>query len=122
MRKKYVVELTKEERERLLKLIRAGEAPARMLNRARILLKADRGEHAGEEEEPTTLGDREIAEMLETSSATVARVRERFFRQGLEAALERSMPNRVYERSLDGRAEARLLALACSEAPKGRDR
>jgi hypothetical protein len=43
-------------------------------------------------------------------------------RQGLEAALERSLPDRVYERSLDGRAEARLIALACSEAPEGRDR
>ena len=119
MRKKYVVELTKEERERLLKLIRAGEAPARMLNRARILLKADRGERAGDGPAP---GDREIAGMLETSSATVGRVRERFFRQGLDAALERSVPDRVYKRAFDGRAEARLIALACSEAPEGRDR
>jgi hypothetical protein len=120
VRKKYVVELTREERERLLKLIRSGEAPARMLNRARILLKADRGEHSeGEEPEP---GDREIARMLETSSATVGRVRERYWRQGLDAALERSVPDRVYERTFDGRAEARLIALACSEAPEGRER
>ncbi len=119
MRKKYVVELTKEERERLLTLISSGEAPARMLNRARVLLKADVGDHAGE---GPALGDHEIARMLETSSATVQRVRERFFRQGLEAALERSMPDRVYERSFDGRAEARLIALACSGAPEGRDR
>ena len=90
-----------------------------MLNRARILLKTDRGEHSGEG--PTPL-DREIAEMLETSTATVGRVRERFFRQGLNAALERSLPDRVYKRSLDGRAEAHLIALACSEAPEGRDR
>jgi hypothetical protein len=90
-----------------------------MLNRARILLKTDRGEHSGED--PTPL-DREIAEMLETSTATVGRVRERFFGQGLNAALERSLPERVYKRSLDGRAEAHLIALACSEAPEGRDR
>jgi hypothetical protein len=83
------------------------------------LLKTDRGEHSGEG--PTPL-DREIAEMLETSTATVGRVRERFFRQGLNAALERSLPDRVYKRSLDGRAEAHLIALACSEAPEGRDR
>jgi hypothetical protein len=119
VRKKYVVELTNEERDRLLKLIRSGEAPARMLNRARILLKADAGEHAGEGPAP---GDREIARMLETSPATVGRVRERFWRQGPDAALERSMPDRVYERTFDGRAEARLVALACSEAPEGRDR
>lgn len=120
MRKRYVVELATEERERLLKLIRAGEAPARMLNRARILLKADQGEHAGGGGPTPT--DRQIARMLETSSATVGRVRERFFCQGLDAALERSMPDRVYKRTLDGRAEAHLIALACSQAPEGRDR
>lgn len=120
MRKRYVVELATEERERLLKLIRAGEAPARMLNRARVLLKADQGEHAGGGGPTPT--DRQIARMLETSSATVGRVRERFFRQGLDAALERSMPDRVYKRTLDGRAEAHLIALACSQAPEGRDR
>jgi len=119
VKKKYVVELAREERERLLKLIRAGEAPARRLNRARVLLKADVGEHAGG---GPALADREIAGMLETSSATVGRVRERFWRQGLDAALERSMPDRAYEQSLDGRAEARLIALACSGAPEGRAR
>ena len=117
--KKYVVELTEGERRHLYGLIfSAGSAPARMLNRARILLKADVGEHS--EGEP--LIDREIAPMLETSTATVQRVRERFCRQGLDAALERSAPDRIYERSFDGRAEARLIALACSEAPQGRER
>ena len=116
--KKYLVELTQDERQRLHKLISAGSAPARMLNRARILLKADVGEHA--EGEP--LLDREIAPMLETSTATVQRVRERFFRQGLDAALERSAPDRIYRRTFDGRAEARLIALACSQAPEGRER
>jgi transposase len=119
MKKKYLVKLTEGERERLLKLVSAGMAPARMLNRARVLLKADVGEHVGDRPAFT---DRQIAEMLETSEATVGRVRERFCRQGLDAALERSAPDRVYERSLDGRAEARLIALACSEAPEGRDR
>ncbi len=116
--KKYVVELTEVEREQLRKLISAGSASARMLNRARILLKADVGKHS----EEGSLLDRQIAPMLETSTATVQRVRERFYRQGLDAALERSAPDRVYERSFDGRAEARLIALACSEAPEGRER
>ncbi len=117
MRKKYVVKLAKEERERLLKLVSAGIAPARMLTRARILLKADTGGHAGG---GPALSDGQVAEMLETSTATVGRVRERFCRQGLDAALERSMPDRVYKRSLGGRAEARLIALACSAPPEGR--
>src|SRR3712207_9036725 len=99
MRKKYVVELTKEEREYLHKLISAGTAPARNLNRARILLKADVGKHA----EAEALIDRQIAQMLETSTATVQRARERFYEGGLEAALERSKPDRVYKRSLEGR-------------------
>ena len=118
MRKKYVVQLTGEERECLRKLISSGTAPARKLNRARILLKADVGRHA----EGEALIDRQIARMLETSPATVQRVRERFYQGGLEAALERSLPDRVYKRSLDGRAQAHLIALACSEPPKGRDR
>ena len=119
MRKKYLVQLTEEEREHLRKLISSGTAPARKLNRARILLKADVGKHA----EGEALIDREIAQMLETSAATVQRVRERFYEGGLEAALERSMPDRVYkQRSLEGRAEAHLIALACSEPPRGRDR
>ena len=119
MRKKYFVELTEEEREYLHKLISSGTAPARKLNRARILLKADVGKHDAEGE---ALIDKEIARMLETSAATVQRVRERFYEGGLEAALERSLPDRVYKRSLEGRAEARLIALACSEPPRGRNR
>ena len=119
MKKKYVVKLTIDQREHLHRLISAGTAPARMLNRARILLKADVGEHAGGGAQ--ALIDKEIAKMLETSTATVQRVRERFCRQGLDAALERSMPDRVYKRSFDGLAEARLIALACSEPPEGRE-
>jgi transposase len=118
MKKKYVVELTEQEREYLHKLISAGTAPARKLNRARILLKVDVGKHA----EAEALIDRQIAQMLETSTATVQRARERFYEGGLQAALERSKPDRVYKRSLEGRAEARLIALACSEPPRGHDR
>jgi hypothetical protein len=54
MKKKYLVELTEEEREYLHKLISSGTAPARKLNRARILLKA----------EAQALIDKDIARML----------------------------------------------------------
>jgi transposase len=118
MKKKYLVELSEQQREYLHKLISSGSAPARKLNRARILLKADIGKHA----EPQALSDRQIARMIESSIATVQRARERFYEGGLEAALERSKPDRVYKRSLEGRAEAHLIALACSEPPQGRDR
>jgi hypothetical protein len=89
MKKEYVVELSKEEREYLHKLISSGSAPARKLNRARILLKADVvGKHA----EAQPLSDRQIDRMLETSIATVQRARERFYEGGLQTALERSKP------------------------------
>ncbi len=117
MKKKYLVELSEQEREYLHKLISSGSAPARKLNRARILLKADVGNHA----EAKALSDRQIARMLETSIATVQRARERFYEGGLQAALERSKPDRLYKRSLEGRAEAHLIALACSEPPRGRN-
>jgi transposase len=119
MKKKYLVELSEKEREYLHKLISSGSAPARKLNRARILLKTDVvGKHA----EAQALSDRQIAQMLDTSIATVQRARERFYEGGLEAALERSKPDRVYKRALEGRAEAHLIALACSEPPQGRNR
>ena len=70
MKKQYLVELTEQEREYLHKLITYGSAPARKLNRARILLKVDLvGKHA----EAQALSDRQIAGMLETSIATVQR-------------------------------------------------
>ena len=87
-----------------------------MLNRARILLKADVGKHS--EGKPLIDRKSDSPDALETSTATVQSVRERFCRQGLDAALERSAPDRLYERSLDGRAEARLIALACSDPPQ----
>jgi hypothetical protein len=120
--KKYVVELTEDERRHLYGLISAGSAPARMLNRARILLSRPTTS-GGTPKESRSSTERDSAYAGETSTATVQRVRERFCRQGLEAALERSAPDRIYERSFDGRAEARLIALvACSQAPEGRER
>ena len=96
MKKKYLVELSEQQREYLHKLISSGSAPARKLNRARILLKVDVGKHA----EAQALSDRQIARMLETSTATVQRARERFYEGGLQGALERSKPDRLYKRSL----------------------
>jgi hypothetical protein len=75
MKKKYLVELNEQERAYLHKLISAGSAPARKLNRARILLKADVGKHA----EGEVFSDRQIAQMLETSTATVQRERANAF-------------------------------------------
>ena len=98
------------------KLISTGTAPARMLTRARVLLKANQGEGG------PGWSDAAIAGALEVHPTTVARIRRQFVEQGLQAALERKLPDRVYPRVLDGAAEAHLVALACSEPPPGRER
>jgi transposase len=110
-RKKYLVDLTAEEREELEGLLSAGVASTRKLTRARILLKAD---------EDWT--DDAISEALDVGTATVERVRKRFVEWGGIQAIERRKPRRRYERKLDGEAEAYLVALACSAPPEGRER
>lgn len=116
MKKKYAVVLTATERQSLLSLIAAGTAPARKLTHARVLLKADQG--------PDGPGwvDQAIADAVEVSQPTIARIRKQYVREGLEAALNRRPPRRVYERKLDGKQEAHLIALTCSCAPTGRAR
>ena len=113
--KKYKVTLTAEERQQLADLIAAGKAAAQKLAHARILLKADAADGG------PAWPDARIAEAVETSIATVERVRQRFVEQGLEAALSRKQQDRPSRpRKLDGRAEARLIAMACSAPPEGR--
>jgi len=113
--KKYKVTLTAEERQQLQGLITAGKAAAKKLAHARILLKADAAEGS------PGWDDQQIADAVEVSTDTVARVRQRFVELGLDAALIRKKQDRPSrERTLDGRAEARLIALACSAPPAGR--
>jgi transposase len=117
MRKKqYVVTLTEEQRGQLQDLIAAGIAPARKLAHARVLLKAD--ESTGGPGWP----DAAIAEAVEVSQPTVARLRRQFVERGLEAALNRRAPRRAYARKLDGEQEARLIAVACGAPPAGQAR
>ncbi len=117
MRKtKYAVALTEAERAQLRTLVGAGSAPARMLTRARILLKANQGEGGA------GWTDAAIAGALEVHSTTVARVRRAYVEAGVDAALERKRPDRVYPRKIDGAAEAHLVAVACSNPPAGRER
>lgn len=116
MKKKYIVTLTKEERQSLHAMLSRGKAAARKLMHARILLKADAASDA------PGWNDAAIAEGLEVGTATVERVRKAFVEEGLEAALERRKPRRQYRRKLDGDGEAHLVALACGPAPEGRCR
>ncbi len=103
----YKVELNKSERTRLKEIASRGETSARKVKRALVLLKADEG-----------LIDRDIASGLLISASTVGRVRTRFVEEGLDSALnERTRPGQ--KRKLDGRQEAHLIAVACSDAPEG---
>jgi transposase len=112
----FVVRLSEAERAQLHTLIGRGQAPARALTRARILLKANRGE-AG-----PAWTDAAIAGALEVGLSTVARVRQRYVRGGLAAALWHKQPEREYRRKLSGEGEAHLIALACGTPPAGRGR
>ena len=112
--KKYVVNLSAEERERLEALVGAGKSPARLLTRARILLKADVSE-AGE-----GWSDSAISAALDTSINNVARTRQQLVEEGFESTLKRKYnPNSARPRIFDGVAEAKLIALTCSPAPEG---
>jgi transposase len=115
--KKYLVTLTPDERADLGKLVSAGRRSARTIARARILLKADQAQGG------PAWDDGKIAEALGCGRRTVERVRERFVERGLDAALAHKPQDRPSrERKLDGAAEARLIALACSAPPDGRAR
>jgi Homeodomain-like domain len=112
--KKYVVNLSKEERRQLDEFIRKGKRPAQLLTKARILLKADISE-AGE-----GWSDSRIAEALDTSIPTVERTRRQLVEEGFETVLTRKYnPKSARPRIFDGVAEAKLIALTCGPAPAG---
>lgn len=115
--KKYVVILSPEERERLVKLINTGKSSARLLMRARILLKADVST-AGE-----GWSDSKIAAAVDTGINTVGLIRKQLVEEGFEAVLTRKhSPASARRKVFDGAAEAKLIALACSPPPTGRAR
>jgi hypothetical protein len=115
--KKYVVRLTSEERARLQRLVSVGKAAARKILHARILLQADQGPDG------PAWRDEQIAQGLSAHPRTVANVRRRLVEHSLDAALDRKRQERPSrQRTLDGKAEARLIALRCGEPPQGRMR
>lgn len=106
----YAVDLSADERAELNALLSSGTHKSRVLTRARCLLHADDG-----------LTDAQVSQAVGCHPGTVARIRKRYTEVGL-AAITRRKADRVYERKLDGREEAHLIALACSEPPEGHSR
>ena len=112
---KIEVRLTDDQRETLERLVRTGSHPAAMRRRAGILLLSDA-------DGPDAWSDDDIAERLETSRTTVQRVRQQFAAEGFDATLHRKKPTGRQYRKLDGKQEAQLVVLACSQAPEGHAR
>jgi transposase len=108
MEKKYIVDLTSEERADLEGRLRCGQMGVRKVKRIQILLKADEG-----------WNDERIAEAYDVGLSTVERTRRKFVERGLEGAITDRRPRREYPRKLDGKAEAHLIALMCGPAPAG---
>jgi transposase len=106
--KKYIVELTPQEQADLEALTRKGTASARRIKRALVLLAA----HDGAK-------DKEIEGKVRVHVTTIEQIRKRFVEEGLDAAIS-ERPRSGKARLLDGRQEAHLIALACSEPPAGR--
>ena len=115
-KKTYIVGLTSEERNQLKRMINVGKTAAYKQRHARILLLADQNSKAA------AMKDDDIAKAVGCGRATVERIRKRFVEEGLQQALARHKSRRQYQRKLDGKAEAHLIALACSEPPGGEKR
>ena len=116
MKPKYVVKLSETERSQLKELISSGEASAREIRRAYILLKSDCSPGG------PNWKYQAICEAYEVTSLTVYNVRKNYTEGGLNRAILRKKPDRIYERRLDGEGEAHLIALACGEPPDGYER
>ncbi|MEO5366935.1 MAG: IS630 family transposase [Magnetococcus sp. WYHC-3] len=114
MQKPYRVILTLGERAHLNAIINKGKGAAMKLRRARMLLKADEGEHG------PGWTDQQICDALDVSPRSCERLREQFVEEGFEASLERRPTKRAYRRKIDGDAEAHMIAMIChQEPPKG---
>jgi transposase len=112
MEKKYIVRLSSEEREILIKVIKKLKGGSEKVKRAQILLKADI--------ESSNWTDEKIADAFDCSRKTVENVRQRLITEGFEAVLnrkEREEPPRP--KSLDGEQEAKLIAMRLGEPPAG---
>jgi len=114
--KKYIVELTSQERSGLKDIIKAERMAVHKRRHARILLKADQGPQG------PAWKDAGIANAFDCTIKSIERLRKRLVEHGLEVAMGHGNRGSYRAKKLDGVAEAHLIATACSSAPKGRNR
>lgn len=112
--KKYIVTLSKEERDILRDITFKGTHKSQQILNAQILLGCDEGEYQMERST-----NEEIARVLGTSMRKIDRVKKRFVMEGMEAILTKKKGSRIYEKKTDGDFEAHLVAISCSEPPEG---
>jgi hypothetical protein len=111
--KKYKITLTPEEIKELKGLTQKGKQNTRVIKNALILLNADESEYGKGKK------DEEIADFLQVTVRTIENIRRRFVEDSFEAALYGRPREREYDNKVDGDAEAHLIALSCSNPPKG---
>ena len=115
--KKYIVRLSPEELATLKKLLTSGRGTGRLFTRVRILLKADQSD------EGPAWSDEKISEAFDITVQTIEKVRKQLIEEGFDAVLSRHpYTQKVSRKKIDGDVEAHLIALCCSEPPKGRVR
>jgi hypothetical protein len=112
--KRYVVTLTKEEREVLGNLVSKGKHHSQRILNALILLDCDSGDH-----QANRSTNEEIARVLNISMRKIDRVKKRFVENGFDAALDKKKADRIYEKKADGDFEAHLIAMSCGDPPEG---
>lgn len=111
---KYIVTLTKEERELLSSLASKGEHKSQKILNALILLGCDAGDF-----QTNRSTNEEIAKVLNISMKKIDRVKKRFVEEGFDIALDKRKADRIYTRKADGDFEAHLIALSCGDPPEG---
>jgi transposase len=112
MKKRYVVELTHQERKFLGGIVKRGKGPAYRIRHAYVLLHADKNESGKTDEE--------IAGLLHCHSQTIFNIRKKYSEEGLTRAVGRKVRESLpVPRKLDGEQEARLITIACSQPPEG---
>jgi len=110
---RYTIKLTKPEVEELDSIINKGSHSSQAYRTAYILLNCDQGQYADK------VTNEQISKVLKVGMRTIDRVKKKFIEEGFEGVLERRPNTRVYATKSDGDVEAKLVALCCSEPPKG---
>jgi transposase len=113
MRRKYFVTLTKQEQTQLREIISKRSSKSVIVKRAYVLLALDENNPSGRK------SDEEIRSSYQVAQRTIERLRQRFVEDGFEIALNGKKQTCFKEKSFDGRVEAELVTLRCSDAPDG---